>query len=107
MDPAPPDARDRLFKALAAFQDRLGVELSFGENLSPARAQGFGIGSLAVFWGVGELEKLDFEVLLEKENDMDMVRGLLETVIDVDFVVPASDPLHIIDPLCPTYAESR
>ncbi|KAK9158495.1 hypothetical protein Scep_005069 [Stephania cephalantha] len=78
MDPAPPDARDRLFKALAAFQGRLGVELSFGENFS---LPGPGV------WAIWILRSA-----LEKENDMDMVRGLLETVIDVDFVVPASDP---------------
>ncbi|KAK9092435.1 hypothetical protein Syun_027346 [Stephania yunnanensis] len=107
IDPAPPDARDRFFKTVATFQGRLGVELSFGENFSPTRAQGFGIGSLAVFGGVGELDKVDFEVLLEKENDMDMVRGLLEIVIDVDFVVPASDPICILSIHCVLRTPSR
>lgn len=64
-----------------------GLEaVSFGENFSPARAKGFGICSVGVFSGKEEMEAADKEEVVGAEKDK--VRGLLEEVIVVDFVVP-------------------
>ncbi|KAK9131358.1 hypothetical protein Sjap_011845 [Stephania japonica] len=78
---------------IGGFEGRIAagglLELSFGQNFSPARAQGFGIASIAVFKGLGDLEALDSGVL---EDENVKVRGFLESVIDVDFVVPGGLP---------------
>ncbi|KAI4380791.1 hypothetical protein MLD38_006939 [Melastoma candidum] len=67
-----------------------GLEaVSFGENFSPARAKGFGIGSVAVFSGKEEMETADKEEVVGAEKEK--VRGLLEEVIVVDFVVPEKE----------------
>ncbi|KAK7291807.1 hypothetical protein RIF29_07248 [Crotalaria pallida] len=62
-------------------------QLSYGENFSPARAKGFSIASLGVFPGTRELEAVDSnEELLN--NEKDKVRGHLESVLVIDYVVP-------------------
>lgn len=75
------EQKDEIFKLLAGLKDKFEVVdgVSFGENFSPKRAKGFGIGSLAV---VKELEGLDLE--LEKEK----VGGLIESVLVLDYAVP-------------------
>lgn len=66
-------------------------QLSVGENLSPARAKGFSIGSVAVFGGVEELEALESEspVAAAKEEKA-KVREFLDGVLVVDYAVPAN-----------------
>ncbi|KAF6157072.1 hypothetical protein GIB67_041533 [Kingdonia uniflora] len=62
-------------------------QISFGENFSPARAKGFSIASIAVFPGLSELNALDENVEVVEEQK-EKVRGLLESVIVVDYVIP-------------------
>ncbi|XP_072980489.1 stress-response A/B barrel domain-containing protein UP3-like [Typha angustifolia] len=76
-----------VLEVVASAKDKVAgpVEVSLGENFSPARAKGYEIGMLAVFPGVGELDGMDKgEVDAVKEK----VQPLLESVIVVDFVVP-------------------
>lgn len=57
-------------------------EFSYGENISPERAQGFSIASLKVFPGQKELESVELEEGLAKvEEDV-------EEVVVVDYVLP-------------------
>ncbi|KAJ6840394.1 uncharacterized protein M6B38_309390 [Iris pallida] len=60
------------------------LQLSYGENFSPARAKGYEVGMIAVFPGVEDLEKASEETEAAKEK----VRPLLESVIVLDYVVP-------------------
>ncbi|KAF1887625.1 hypothetical protein Lal_00040679 [Lupinus albus] len=62
-------------------------QLSVGENFSPARAKGFSIASLAVFPGTSELEAVDSNPELVNYQK-DKVRGYLENVLVLDYVVP-------------------
>ncbi|XP_004507984.1 stress-response A/B barrel domain-containing protein UP3 [Cicer arietinum] len=63
-------------------------QLSCGENFSPARAKGYSIASLAVFPGVSELEAVDSNQELVNYQK-DKVRDRLDSVLVVDYVVPA------------------
>ena len=66
-------------------------EFSLGENFSPGRAKGFSIASLAVFPGPRELEAVDSnEELVNYQKDK--VRDQIESVVVVDYVVPAPPP---------------
>lgn len=81
-----------LLDAIAGMKGKVkgGLEaVSFGENFSPARAKGFAVGSVAVFSGKEEMEATDKEEVVGAEKDK--VRGLLEEVVVVDFVMPEKE----------------
>ncbi|XP_059633202.1 stress-response A/B barrel domain-containing protein UP3 [Cornus florida] len=82
--------KGEILGVIGGIKERFGSidQLSLGENFSPARAKGFSIASIALFPGLSELEALDSNVELvnaEKEK----VRDLLESVIVLDYVIPA------------------
>lgn len=64
-------------------------QITVGENFSPARAKGFSIASLAIFKGLDELDALNSNEEAVKMQK-DKVRGFLESVIVVDYVIPPS-----------------
>ncbi|KAF5181647.1 Stress-response A/B barrel domain-containing protein UP3 [Thalictrum thalictroides] len=61
-------------------------QFTFGENFSPARAKGFSIASLAILPGFNELEALDLDEQVAKEQK-EKVKGLLDSVIVLDYVI--------------------
>lgn len=90
--PGEEEGKGAVLDAIAGMKGKVkgGLEaVSFGENFSPARAKGFGIGSVAVFSGKEEMDAADKEEVVGAEKDK--VRGLLEEVIVVDFVVPEKE----------------
>lgn len=63
-------------------------QVTFGENISPMRAQGYSIASLVIFQGVSELEAVDSngeEGSLVRER----IKQHLESTLVVDYVVPS------------------
>ena len=64
-------------------------QMTYGENFSPGRAKGFSIASIAIFPGMNELEELDSKPEVT-ELKKDKVRELLESVIELDYVVGGS-----------------
>lgn len=71
------EAKVEVIRALRGIKDS-----TCGENISPARAKGFTIASLAVFPGKREMERVDPGEGIVK------VREHLESVVVVDYVVP-------------------
>ncbi|KAJ8766688.1 hypothetical protein K2173_004512 [Erythroxylum novogranatense] len=83
--------KDEILGVIKGIKERIGgvEQITCGENFSPARAKGYSIASLAVFGGVSELDALDSKeelVSVEKEK----VKDYLESVIVVDYQLPAS-----------------
>lgn len=68
-------------------------QFSYGENLSPARAKGYSVGSIAVFSSPEELDGLQAKGGDPMEAQKEKVRPLLESVIVLDFVIPPPPPL--------------
>ncbi|KAK2975970.1 hypothetical protein RJ640_013001 [Escallonia rubra] len=64
-------------------------QLSYGENFSPDRAKGYSIGSIAVFAGLSELDALDSDAEFVRSRK-EKVRDSLESVLVLDYVVPAA-----------------
>ncbi|CAL9121547.1 unnamed protein product [Musa acuminata var. zebrina] len=64
------------------------TQVTYGENFSPARAKGYGVGLLAVFRDLEELEAMDAGEKDLVESVKEKVRPLLESFIVVDFEVP-------------------
>ncbi|KAJ4831863.1 hypothetical protein Tsubulata_047072 [Turnera subulata] len=62
-------------------------QVTFGENISPLRAQGYSIASLVLFHGLSELEAADTNGV-EGIFAGEQIKEHLESVIVVDFVVP-------------------
>ncbi|XP_038889133.1 stress-response A/B barrel domain-containing protein UP3 [Benincasa hispida] len=88
------EVKSEILEVIAGLREKLGpnVQLTVGENFSPARAKGFSIASIAIFPGPNELEAAvsDQEMVeLQKEK----VREHLESVIVVDYVVPQTASL--------------
>lgn len=71
------------------------VQLSYGENFSPARAQGYGLGFITVFGSAADLEALDDGSDGSLEAEKEKVRPLLESVIVLDYLVPALAPASL------------
>ncbi|KAJ4834997.1 hypothetical protein Tsubulata_050474 [Turnera subulata] len=63
-------------------------QVTFGENISPLRAQGYSIGSLVLFHGLSELEAADTNGVEESTFAGEEIKKHLESVIVVDYVVP-------------------
>lgn len=63
-------------------------QVSFGENFSIERAKGYSIISIGVLGGLSELEALDSNAELVS-TQKEKVRDFLESVVVVDYVVPA------------------
>ncbi|CAK8532017.1 unnamed protein product [Lathyrus sativus] len=78
------EVKDEVFRAIGDIKENVGgvSYVSYGENISPARAKGFSIASLVVFPGREELESVDAGEGLVK------VKEHLESVVVVDYVVP-------------------
>ncbi|RRT72786.1 hypothetical protein B296_00001974 [Ensete ventricosum] len=64
------------------------TQASYGENFSPARAKGYGVGLLAVFRNLEELKAMDAGEKDLMESVKEKVLPLLESFIVVDFEVP-------------------
>lgn len=83
------EVKGEILEVIGGLREKLGpnVQLTVGENFSPARAKGYSIASIAIFPGANELEAAasDQEMAeLQKEK----VREHLESVIVVDYIVP-------------------
>ncbi|PIA43171.1 hypothetical protein AQUCO_02000542v1 [Aquilegia coerulea] len=80
--------KGNVLKVIGGIKEHFGSieQLSFGENFSPARAKGFSIASLAVLPGLNELEALDSNEKVVKEQK-EKVKELLDSVIVVDYVI--------------------
>ncbi|KAJ4831864.1 hypothetical protein Tsubulata_047073 [Turnera subulata] len=67
-------------------------QVTFGENISPMRAQGYSIVSLVLFHGVSELEAAaETNIVLEGSLAGEKIKEHLESAIVVDYVVQSSD----------------
>ncbi|XP_058764831.1 stress-response A/B barrel domain-containing protein UP3-like [Vicia villosa] len=79
------EVKEEVFRAIRGIKESNGgvSYVSYGENISPARAKGFSIASLVVFAGREELESVDAGEGLVK------VKEHLESVVVVDYVVPS------------------
>ncbi|GAU27979.1 hypothetical protein TSUD_373740 [Trifolium subterraneum] len=77
--------KEEVFRALRGIEENVGgvSYVSYGENISPERAKGFSIASLVIF---SRREGLD---RVEPEEGLVKVKGYLESVVVVDFVVPS------------------
>ncbi|XP_008797470.2 stress-response A/B barrel domain-containing protein UP3 [Phoenix dactylifera] len=91
---AKPKEGEAAAELLTAIQGAKGAapsawQVSYGENFSPARAKGYSVEFLSVFPGLEELDAMDGEGNEAVEAHKEKVRPLLESLIVVDFVVPA------------------
>ncbi|KAL2927889.1 Stress-response A/B barrel domain-containing protein UP3 [Bienertia sinuspersici] len=79
-----------VFDVISGLKEKVGgiEQISFGENFSPARAKGFEICSIGVFGGVNELDAVEGNSEIGKEKDK--VRGFIDDLVVVDYVVPPS-----------------
>ncbi|KAK7354607.1 hypothetical protein VNO80_20072 [Phaseolus coccineus] len=75
------EVKDKVLSVVRGMEEDAG-EFSCGENISPERAKGFSIASLAVFPGQKEVESVDMEEGLVK------VVEDVEDVVVVDYVLP-------------------
>ncbi|KAG6503550.1 stress-response A/B barrel domain-containing protein UP3-like [Zingiber officinale] len=83
------ELKEMLAKAKAsASAPPVGTQVSFGENFSLARAKGYGMGLLAVFPGIEELDAMDAREKNTVDSVEEKVKPLLESSIVLDFVVP-------------------
>lgn len=90
------DAKKEVLYVMKGLKNRFVPieQLTVGENFSPARAKGFSIASLAVFKGVDELKAVDSDKeAVDKEKDK--VRGYLDSVIAVDYVVSSQQSANL------------
>ncbi|OUZ99427.1 Stress responsive alpha-beta barrel [Macleaya cordata] len=87
--------KGKVLDVIGGIKDRFDSidQISFGENFS-ARAKGFSIASVAVFPGLSELDGLDSSEEMVKE-EKEKVKDLLESVIVLDYVVPASKSANL------------
>ncbi|XP_058726254.1 stress-response A/B barrel domain-containing protein UP3-like [Vicia villosa] len=78
------EVKEEVFWAIRGIKESKGEVsyVSYGENISSARANGFSIASLVVFSGREELESVDAGEGLVK------VKEHLESVVVVDYLVP-------------------
>ncbi|KAF5199652.1 Stress-response A/B barrel domain-containing protein UP3 [Thalictrum thalictroides] len=77
-----------VLKVIGGIKEHFGSieQLSVGENFSPARAKGFSIASLAILPGLNELEALNSNEQVVKEQK-EKVKELLDSVIVLDYVI--------------------
>ncbi|KAK8933539.1 hypothetical protein KSP39_PZI015468 [Platanthera zijinensis] len=66
------------------------VQVSYGENFSPARAKGYEVGFISVFPGLDEAEAIEGNEEVEKQKEK--VRPLLESAVVLDYLVPSPVP---------------
>ncbi|XP_042434915.1 stress-response A/B barrel domain-containing protein UP3-like [Zingiber officinale] len=64
------------------------TQVSFGENFSPARAKGYGVGLLTFFRSLEALDAMDAGQKDLVDSVKEKVRPLLESFIVLDFVLP-------------------
>ncbi|GMH16350.1 hypothetical protein Nepgr_018191 [Nepenthes gracilis] len=89
-------AEDEKHKILEEFERIKGScsswtfeQISFGENFSPERAKGYGVGSAVIFPDLNELDACeDYEDAVR--SLVDKFKGALDAYITVDYVVPRS-----------------
>ncbi|XP_031492422.1 stress-response A/B barrel domain-containing protein UP3-like [Nymphaea colorata] len=67
------------------------LQVSFGENFSPARAKGFGWGLMSFFPGVDGINAIDSDEDLVKAQK-EKVKDLVDSVIVVDYEYPQPIP---------------
>lgn len=63
-------------------------QLTFGENLTPEKAKGYWLTTLAIFPGIGEMEELNSKEELVAAQ-LTKVEDYFESVFGIDYVVPA------------------
>ncbi|KAK8937916.1 hypothetical protein KSP40_PGU006675 [Platanthera guangdongensis] len=63
------------------------VQVSYGENFSPARAKGYEFGFISAFPGLDEAEAIEGNEEVEKQKEK--VRPLLESAVVLDYLVPS------------------
>lgn len=80
-----------IISVLKGVKDHFGSveQISVGENFSPARAKGFSIASLGIFKGVGDLDETDSKLEFI-ESQKEKLRGYLDGVVVLDYVIPQS-----------------
>ncbi|PIA43161.1 hypothetical protein AQUCO_02000533v1 [Aquilegia coerulea] len=84
--------KTEVLKVIGGIKDHFGSikQFTFGENFAPAKTNGFSIASLAVVPGLSELEALDLNEEVVKEQK-EKLKDFLENVIIVDYVVPPAE----------------
>ncbi|KAG0456160.1 hypothetical protein HPP92_023948 [Vanilla planifolia] len=65
-----------------------GVQVSYGENFSPARAKGYEVGFISVFPGLDELDALEGKAEIEEHKEK--LKPLLESLMVVDYLIPTA-----------------
>ncbi|MED6192993.1 hypothetical protein PIB30_014979 [Stylosanthes scabra] len=87
------DRVDEILSAVREIQQELktkdAVQVTCGDNFSPARAKGFSVASLAVFPGLRELEAADSHAHIHENHK---IKDYLECVMVFHFVVPSLKP---------------
>lgn len=78
-----------IVRAIAGVRESVpdSVKVSYGENISPARAKGYEVGFISVFSGVDEVDAIEGNEYIEKHKEK--LKPLLESVIVVDYLVPS------------------
>ncbi|PIA43159.1 hypothetical protein AQUCO_02000531v1 [Aquilegia coerulea] len=81
-----------VLKVIGGVKEHFGFidQFTFGENFAPVKTNGFSIASLAIVPGLSELEALDSNEEVVKEQK-EKVKDFLESVIVVDYAVPATE----------------
>ncbi|XP_027338362.1 stress-response A/B barrel domain-containing protein UP3-like [Abrus precatorius] len=79
------EVKDEVLGAVRGMKDSVrGIgQFSCGENITPERAKGFSIASLAIFPGKRELEGVDWN-----EGLVNKVKEHVESMVVIDYVVP-------------------
>lgn len=90
------DVKNEVLGVLKSIKEKIEVvqHLTCGENFSPARAKGFSIASIAVFKGVDEMKQGDSNVELV-DSFKAKVRPHVDSVVNVDYVVPSASPSNL------------
>ncbi|KAK7265418.1 hypothetical protein RJT34_33038 [Clitoria ternatea] len=83
--------RHEVLGAISGIEFKQAIQLTCGENLSPERAKGFSIASLAVFPGLRELEALDSNEEVGNYQKNEKIKQHLESVMVLDYVLPSPE----------------
>ncbi|PIA30154.1 hypothetical protein AQUCO_05700094v1 [Aquilegia coerulea] len=84
--------KQEVLKEIGGAKEHFGSikQFTLGENFAPAKTNGFSIASLAIVPGLSELEALDLNEEVVKEQKKEL-KDLLESVIVVDYLVPPAE----------------
>ncbi|XP_047320721.1 stress-response A/B barrel domain-containing protein UP3-like [Impatiens glandulifera] len=84
------DKKERTLGVLAKLKEKISSidQITYGENFSPARTNGFSIALIFVILGVSELKKLFLRENACRVKLNERVRDLLDDSLIVDFELP-------------------